>query len=679
MPMINGPAAFDPMLGKMRTKDVSGGTASGDYTFNNTEFTVGVAGLVSLNQVPASKLDTVSDIVNVTGTSVTLQPNIAYKIYATSQAITLNANPPASGKWAYEGHIELFVAGTGYVVTGSNVVLANALEPDAVNNCTVRFHDGIAIISVEDHVAGYIVTVASGTTAGSLYYGLATAPEAYIAVDASLNGTTIDLSGSTANGEKHVVGNSYNDTILTGSVDCGTSKFTVANLSLQDVVVNGGTMTLGDAFIPSGSTVAVSGGGLAVEKVAGNGGVIDLGGTQINITAGTINASNVIISGGAGNGGAMYLAYTANANMVDVSFTNNTAGAGYGGAVYLAYTANGVMPHFSGCEFSGNTAAAGKAMYIYYANATLTDCSFDEEQSIVVRSATVFLGGTFKTKSTIGMHNSSGSVTISSGAILDLTGNTNATPIAPGGGVTFAPGGATILTGATAGVVDAQYMLGGMTVPQIGNTNVVNLNSSNVVISSGTTASANGCTFTGGINAQGGVIFARGNANVSLQDCIASGNSGHNGNVVYAYEAATVDLSGCTITNNSSVYRGGVFYLAPGNPQINVSDCLLSGEATSGGLAYIASGSLNLLGGNSAFGTVAGSGALNFGGSNFFGGSFQPGANCSVTISSGASINLTSSINPGGGITVLEGGCTVNGNAIAAGTYTSIDSTGTPT
>jgi hypothetical protein len=28
-------------------------------------------------------------------------------------------------------------------------------------------------------------------------------------------------------------------------------------------------------------------------------------------------------------------------------------------------------------------------------------------------------------------------VTIASGAILDLTGNTNATPIAPGGGITF--------------------------------------------------------------------------------------------------------------------------------------------------------------------------------------------------------------------------------------------------
>ncbi len=52
-----------------------------------------------------------------------------------------------------------------------------------------------------------------------------------------------------------------------------------------------------------------------------------------------------------------------------------------------------------------------------------------------------------------------------------------------------------------------------------------------------------------------------------------------------------------------------------------------------------------------------------------------------VTISGGASINLTSSIAPGGtgGITVLTGGCTVNGNAIPAGTYTSIDSNGQPT
>ena len=33
----------------------------------------------------------------------------------------------------------------------------------------------------------------------------------------------------------------------------------------------------------------------------------------------------------------------------------------------------------------------------------------------------------------------------------------------------------------------------------------------------------------------------------------------------------------------------------------------------------------------------------------------------------------------GGGITVLTGGCTVNGNAIPAGTYTSIDSNGQPT
>ena len=185
MPIIKGPAGMDPILGKMRTKDVSGGTASGDYTFNTAEFTVGVAGLVSLNQVPASKLDTVSNIVNVTGASVTLQPNTAYKMYATTGALNVTANPPAVNKWAYEGHAEIFVGSVGYVVFDtSKIVLANQLEPDSVNNCTLRFHDGKCIISVEDHLAGYIVVSATGTSAGSLYYGLGTASEAYIAVDA---------------------------------------------------------------------------------------------------------------------------------------------------------------------------------------------------------------------------------------------------------------------------------------------------------------------------------------------------------------------------------------------------------------------------------------------------------------------------------------------------------------
>ena len=177
--------------------------------------------LLSLKKVPASKLSDldvlagnrieytngkfnfspVANIVNVTGTTVTLEPDTAYKVYATTVPVTLNANPPAPDQWGLEGHIEIFV---------SNVVLANALESDSVNNCSVRFHDGYAIISVEDHVAGYIVTVNASSGAGSLAYGLSTATNEYISIDASLNGQTLDLAGATTYaGKKNVVGNGY--------------------------------------------------------------------------------------------------------------------------------------------------------------------------------------------------------------------------------------------------------------------------------------------------------------------------------------------------------------------------------------------------------------------------------------------------------------------------------------
>ena len=82
---------FDEILGKLRSADVSGGTGGTSYIGGDR---INIAG-GTISFVNSA------DIVNVTGTSVTLQPDTAYKIYATSQAITLNANPPAAGK---QGH-----------------------------------------------------------------------------------------------------------------------------------------------------------------------------------------------------------------------------------------------------------------------------------------------------------------------------------------------------------------------------------------------------------------------------------------------------------------------------------------------------------------------------------------------------------------------------------------------
>jgi hypothetical protein len=442
----------DPILGKGRAADISGGTGGSGTTYIGG-FAIGISGdtISRLRYMP---------IESVTGNSVTLQAGHAYKAYATSTAITLNTETVPEGQFGLEGHIEIYVAGTGYVVTGTNVVLANALEPDSVNNCTLRFHDGVCIISVEDHVAGYIVVNGSTAGDGSLYYGITTSTNDYVAFDASLNGQTIPLAGATAEGEKHIVGNGYSETTITGAVNCGTSKFTVANLGLNNVQITGGVMTFGDAFIPSGSTVAVSGGGLAVEKVTGAGesSVIDLNHTQAFSAQGAWNncvVSGVTITGGykSGNGGIGIIQYSKQ-TYVNCVFSGNTATAN-GGAFRIS--TNSIVT-FDGCTFVDNSAASygGNSLSVaaHAVAPVIRNCKLlDTDTSVLVdlNTAVTFQGS----NTLVGIVRYTGSgggiVTITNGAIVDLTGNTNASPIAPGGGV-IVDGGCTVINSAGASV-----------------------------------------------------------------------------------------------------------------------------------------------------------------------------------------------------------------------------------
>lgn len=637
-----------------------------------------------------------------TGATVTIVPGEAYKINAAASAKMIEAASIPDNTWGLEGHLEIFVAGTGYVQTGENVFLANALKPDAVNNCTVRFHDGIAIISVEDHIAGYIVMVNATSGSGSLNYALGVSTE-YISVDASLNGQTLDLAGAVTNGEKHVVGNGYTETIVSGGINC-TSKTTLSNLAADGVIVSSGTLTLGDVFIPSGSTVAVSGGGLAVEKVVGAGGtsVIDLGGTNIFVSYGsTVIASGCVLSNGSAHaGGALSTENGGGFVFADCTFSSNTASA-YGGAVAVNGTASNRA--FQRCTFVDNSnnvnttyhPIPGYAMLIDGgANTTVSDCEFLTSQSVVVRNgANITLTGSNHTLSLIGRNNdtaSAGTVTLTSGAILDLTGNTNATPIAPGGDITFASGGATVLTGATAGVVDAQYSMDNVTLPagaKLTNTNVVDLGGSQLTEKN---SILNGVAVTGGNGAPGGGVMCIKQSTVSANNCVFSGNKGlYNGGAFFVSgTTAVLYATSCVFSANSSTVNGGALSIQEGATVV-LNKCAFDGNVASArrGRAILDNANLSLadcefadgqgicVGTTTAIITMYGSNTIH----DIYPAS--PTDSGSVIISSGASINLTSSINPGGtgGITVLTGGCTVNGNAIPAGTYTSIDSNGQPT
>ena len=683
----------DPILGKGRAADVSGGTGSADYV-GGTRIAIAGETISFVNS---------ATIQNVTGNSVTLEPDTAYKITATASAVTLNANVPAAGSWAYEGHAEIFVAGTGYIVTGANVVLANPLEPDAVNNCVLRFHDGTCIIDVEDHVYGYIVTSISGTTQGTLPYGITSATSNYIAFDATTNGSTIDLSGSTASGEKHLVGNGYTETTLTGAVDCSTNKVTVANLGLQNVQIVGGTMTLGDAWIPQGGTVTVLSGRIGIEKVTGNGGTLDLNkksnigvGATVNVTGvtvcngytsqytagggftvyGRLAVTSSVISGCSqtqGGGGAILLTNNGNAELTSCVLTGNTCRSNMpGGAIWVNGTSAaqltmtgchitsnncivGAVAVVNGgvtlvdCDFEANTKndtsfETGEALYLTSsASALISGCSFGANQGILLRrgntSLTMAGSNVIHSVGNAGTGDT-GTVLISSGAILDLTGNTNATPIAPGGGIVV---GENVQIYPSAGSASAVEITGG-TFGSISNDGVLNIGTMSVLGNGGAIISDGTAVISGRIAAP-----AQKTIEITGVTVTRSGSP-----VATDFGGSLAIYSSCTLIDTRSEYKRSV--------SLNVGSVKLV-DCTAEVIYCDTTGyTLTLAGDCSITKVIA-----------------NTGDTTSAIISSGASINLTSSINPGGGITVLTGGCTVNGNAIPAGTYTSIDSNGQPT
>ena len=410
-------------------------------------------------------------IETVSGRTVTLMAGHAYKAYATTSSLTVNTETIPADSYGLEGHLAVFVGKTGYVVTASNVVLKDALEPDAVNNCTIRFHDGYAIISVEDHIAGYIVVNATGTADGSLYYGLATSTQEYISVSISLDGQTLDMGGATTNKVKHVVGNGYDKTTVTGNIN-GTNNVTFSNLSMDGVTVLGGTMTLGDVYIPQGGTVSVNGGKLAIEKLAGNSSLIDLGKTFID-SAGIV--SGVIITNG--NGSTCGALRNPNGVVIDCVISGNTSGNTAGG---ILIDNNKPSVSISGCTITGNRAAGniggGIANYCKRASGGIVidtclisgnTASYGADMVLIsggyasIKDSDVgivmFQGGTTGEIDLLGSNRIGriysrgsthlGTVSIASGAIVDLTDNANTSPIDPGVGI-IVTGGCTVINSA---------------------------------------------------------------------------------------------------------------------------------------------------------------------------------------------------------------------------------------
>ena len=266
------------------------------------------------------------DVVNVTGSSVTLQAGYAYKIQATTGAKKLFTETIPSGQFGMEGHAEIYVTDTGYIQTDTNVVLVDALEPNSVNNCTIRFHNGLCLISIEDHVAGYVVRTATGTANGSIYYGMTTDAKEYISVDASLNGHLLETDEAVITINKMFVGNGQDVTTVEGDMTINAT-FSMVECTVKPMNISGtGSLALANAVLDfTDATSAEPIGLMDGVKVGANVTIIDGDGAEKHLdprTYGTIKKDGTTEAANYVYGYAQGLTQ-ATANYIPIVLSNN--------------------------------------------------------------------------------------------------------------------------------------------------------------------------------------------------------------------------------------------------------------------------------------------------------------------------------------------------------------------
>ena len=321
------------------------------------------------------------------GSTVTLQAGYGYQFTASSE-ITLETEVQPSDSVGLESLLDITLSG-GTVAAGENVILADTLTAGGRNICSVRYIDGIAVVKVltvigSIPVDAYAVSIATGTSDGSLYYGLATSDKSDIYVSSTLDGQTLDMGGAVTNGAKVVHGNGHVNTIVSGGVSC-TSSTSFENMSMIGVSVLGGTMTMTNVNIPSNGNVSITGTAKVVPKNVFGAGVIDL--TSATENGAIVLSSETVISGcSIANGAGITPFAYANSTLA-----NPFISCIFSGGTCPQYIKLGSDPAFpsdlteislSGCTFTninavGGDSYSGKIIWAYAdGKATLTDCTF---------------------------------------------------------------------------------------------------------------------------------------------------------------------------------------------------------------------------------------------------------------------------------------------------------------
>lgn len=190
------------------------------------------------NSLYLLKTDMVSPWTNIinmgSAPAVTLASGLAYKsTVVTGSTCVFSTDTCPAGTYGRDAHLTLFVGLDSQVFFQYPLSLMDPLTPGAGHNMTIKYRDGQALAYVDDTDIGYVVTVASGTSVGSLYYGVSDPNNTYIVFSQTVDGQTISMpAGTELSGTRNFVGNGTETTILGGT-------FTLGKPNLEAITFSG--------------------------------------------------------------------------------------------------------------------------------------------------------------------------------------------------------------------------------------------------------------------------------------------------------------------------------------------------------------------------------------------------------------------------------------------------------
>lgn len=353
-------------------------------------------------------------IISMTNKDLTIGAGLAYKMTLTdgqTHRFTVDTIP-ANG-YGWDSHLQLFIAGASHVEFVPPLALMNALTPNAGHNITIKWRAGQALAYVEDTDIGYVVSIQSGTTNGTLAYGLTTNVGEYIVFAGSLDGQVIEATGTaTCTRAVHLVGNGVGQTILQGIID---TTYNSAYSYMQNLTLNGATVggpfqlnnvvfssedsamvaarlpQFIDVTIDEGVTVGVAGatsGGIqAGRKLTLNGTLKGLCSVNAGIRTiegsgtGVMDSDGVTRSVFISNGEATNNNYIIKNVKITGGYSSNS-----GGGVWLAGTLGTVL--IENCLFTDNYSVyASRDMYVDNVEVEIIGSTFSDIQPIMVNNA----------------------------------------------------------------------------------------------------------------------------------------------------------------------------------------------------------------------------------------------------------------------------------------------------